>query len=558
MKENHLQISPETAQQYRRFKAAALVAVRGYDGSEESSENVLARLIEIEEFIQEHSGNSGLTSNIETQFSQACRAQLAVPRTKGFDGHSTILSMLDKAIHRLEKRTNNILEWLRNNTKAVVHDVYGCLVLPDSDNRRSQPNKNGEPTSKMAEKTKQIVFRLIRMGIFTDDMRVYPGDLKKSMRRKLPYTMIEIPRLGKQIAVCDLIGEVTLVSNEILPISVWGGLRKTQLEALPGMRTVCYDRQEQWLRELEDILLDKGAIVPAKTVKVKIQREEKPSFTEQKIVEWMKLFYEHEEECSPDREGKYPSNGDHTVWERDSEGNWVEVKGENWHSTIEPALRDGGRALPGGSSIHKLKKKYGLTQKLLAKETIRDWCQLFYERAKQTRGRGKCPTVLDKIVWERDSEGIWVQVKGERWDKINGALRKGFRGLPGGSSLNELMEEYSITDNFTEEEIVKYFRLFYEKTKEDSDDRIGRYPNNGDPIVWDRDKDGNWIVVQDESFSGTIESALRNARRGMPGGSSIAKIKTKYGLVDDYVPHPRKRLRALRPVTPQPVLHMTG
>jgi len=97
---------------------------------------------------------------------------------------------------------------------------------------------------------------------------------------------------------------------------------------------------------------------------------------------------------------------------------------------VEAALTNGGRGLPGGSSISRL---------LLDRRTIRHrfyppdltipqilaWIEAFRARTGQ---------------WPNPKSGPILEAKGESWGKIERALRSGRRGLTGGLSLRRLRD----------------------------------------------------------------------------------------------------------------------
>jgi hypothetical protein len=44
--------------------------------------------------------------------------------------------------------------------------------------------------------------------------------------------------------------------------------------------------------------------------------------------------------------------------------------------------------------------------------------------------------------WPHRYSGLVLEAPGESWDRINGALREGHRGLPGGDSLAKLLDRH--------------------------------------------------------------------------------------------------------------------
>ena len=99
---------------------------------------------------------------------------------------------------------------------------------------------------------------------------------------------------------------------------------------------------------------------------------------------------------------------------------------ERWER-INAALCAGCRGLPGGSSLSRFLKQQRCYRRNLTIEQILAWADAHQQRT------GRRPTV---------GSGIVVGGNGETWVGINGFLRRGHRGLPGGSSLSKLLNEH--------------------------------------------------------------------------------------------------------------------
>ncbi|MCX6975502.1 MAG: helicase-related protein, partial [Verrucomicrobia bacterium] len=210
----------------------------------------------------------------------------------------------------------------------------------------------------------------------------------------------------------------------------------------------------------------------------------KDRLTIKQILEWADLHRSHS--------GKWPQS---------NSGSVRDAPEENW-SGINAALINGTRGMPGGSSLaqalevnRNVPNKQNLPQ-LTVTEILR-WADAHHNRT------GKWPT--------RDAGGVY-DAPHERWSAINNALGRGLRGLPGGMSLTRLLEDERQVRNtndpgtLTEEKILEWADANYNRTGE-----------------WPRKKSGEIVDVPGETWSG-IHSALCNGRRGLPSGSSLAKL----------------------------------
>lgn len=112
---------------------------------------------------------------------------------------------------------------------------------------------------------------------------------------------------------------------------------------------------------------------------------------------------------------------------------------------------------------------------------------------------------------KRDSGPI-PGVIGETWARVNAALVLGHRGLPGGSSLARLLAEYRDVRNIqrlpplTISKILDWADAYYRRTGK-----------------WPKADSGAIPEASDQTWNG-VESALRSGKRGLSGGSSLARL----------------------------------
>ncbi len=204
-----------------------------------------------------------------------------------------------------------------------------------------------------------------------------------------------------------------------------------------------------------------------------------------KIRRWVRAHHE--------RTGRWPG--------RDS-GPVIDEPGFTW-STIDRCLKRGGRGLPGDSSLSSLIKESGGLQNLrrakpgLTKKMILEWADEHYQRT------GKWP--------DRDA-GPVLSAPYIAWGTIEKRLRHGGLDLPGGETLTRLLRDHrGVWDRrgkprLTEKRILKW--------ADDHFNRTGRWPVT---------LSGRLREVPNEDWA-AIDMALRDGRRGLPGGSSLARL----------------------------------
>ncbi len=172
---------------------------------------------------------------------------------------------------------------------------------------------------------------------------------------------------------------------------------------------------------------------------------------------------------------------------------------ETW-AGIDLMLKRGGRGLPRGGSLAKL---------------------LQLERGVRNLGSLSDLTVQQILAWvdgQKAVTGEWPNVRSEfvadadeTWAGIDSALKSGRRGLPGGASLAELLHTereapYHLgRPNLTIKQILTWVDAHKAATG-----------------AWPKQNSGS-VLGTDETWS-AINDAMNRGSRGLPGGSSIAKL----------------------------------
>jgi hypothetical protein len=206
-------------------------------------------------------------------------------------------------------------------------------------------------------------------------------------------------------------------------------------------------------------------------------------------------------------------------WPSGSSGPVLDVEGESWHA-IDTALRNGCRGLPGGQSLGRLiRDRAGpdayRTRPVLTVAQILAWADAHHEATG---------------AWPVEDSGPVRSAPEENWKALSGALDRGTRGLPGGSSLARLLAEHRGVRNMhdlpclTIEQILAW--------ADDHRAATGRWPSaRSGPVA-----EGS------EEIWENINAALIRGHRGLPGGWSLPRLLAEHRPV-----RPRRlSLRAIR------------
>lgn len=225
-----------------------------------------------------------------------------------------------------------------------------------------------------------------------------------------------------------------------------------------------------------------------------------PPFTEATLLSWADAYYAR-----------------HGRWPQAVSGPIEAAPGETWLA-VETALSAGLRGLPGGSSLAQfLEEHRGVRNRhnlpALTPARILAWADAHHARS------GRWPTA---------ASGSITNAPGETWTAVAVALKVGVRGLPGGSSLARLLAEHrghrhpDDLAELTEETILAW--------ADDHHARTGEWPTK---------KSGSIAAAPGETWK-AVNTALCNGRRGLPGGSSLARLLAEHRGVRN-----RKALPAL-------------
>ena len=194
-------------------------------------------------------------------------------------------------------------------------------------------------------------------------------------------------------------------------------------------------------------------------------------------------------------------HGDFGSWPGKASGAVPYASGETWNA-VDTALVKGGRGMPGGDSLTGLLVRSRGIQSNQYRPSLELTQILFWADEHHLR-YGKWPTV---------DAGIIPNSQRDTWRTIDEALRKGLRGIPGGSSLARLLATYRGRRNRHDLPPYSVAQIL------DWADRWHREFG-----TWPRNKLGAIPYAPGETWM-AVEVALRNGQRGLPGGSSLAKL----------------------------------
>jgi hypothetical protein len=210
----------------------------------------------------------------------------------------------------------------------------------------------------------------------------------------------------------------------------------------------------------------------------------------------------------------------HGHWPSSHSGPVAGIALTTWKG-IDHMLRKGFRGLPGGSSLSRLLDEHRPGHcKVLSMEAILAWADAHHAAT------GQWPTHRTGRIRHAPSR--------ETWHRINHALAKGARGLPGGQNLAWLLHEHrQVKPRISREAALARAQA---RRRWNAERQNGRGPLTAEQILFWADQyhaaTGRWPRasttapipgVMGESWR-TIDSALIHGQCGLPGGSSLSRL----------------------------------
>jgi hypothetical protein len=191
-------------------------------------------------------------------------------------------------------------------------------------------------------------------------------------------------------------------------------------------------------------------------------------------------------------------------WPNLNLGSIAEAPDEKWLA-VNSALREGWRGLPGGSSLallliarRQVRSRYYAPR--LTIPQVLAWADAYRTRT------GRWPTA---------SSGPCLEAPGEHWNTLMWAVSEGARGLPGGSTFAQLLIKHRghpskrHAPSLSIPQMLAWAEAFHT--------RHGKWPKSYSGPVADAPGE-TWLGIQ---------SALVRGLRGLPSGSSLARVLEK-------------------------------
>lgn len=135
------------------------------------------------------------------------------------------------------------------------------VVLPPSADFEMERGWGGGEFKKRGKIDRRyFLYQLLREEGIDEDIIDTAGIVRPGMMRGESYHLVEIPKVERQVLVCDEEGEATFVSNREMPINFYLENDKKTLMETPGISRVIFRDTEQWRFEMRALLTGKGLL----------------------------------------------------------------------------------------------------------------------------------------------------------------------------------------------------------------------------------------------------------------------------------------------------------
>jgi len=311
----------------RSLLARALRAARGFDGSDEAYEG----LYKIDAWITQTRGATTLPrDDMERSLTGYIRG---TTKHRGL----TISDLLQLAADVFDRKL------AANKVAFDVEETGFCFVPSNGKTGIITGSGAGVEPPVFEDRFNSIIKILNQHGISTNDTKIKNGTLPKDMVRQRPYRLIQIPRLNREIAVCDQVGFASFVGQGIKGPLHWATYNNKQLEAQADVTRV--EHRTGWTDRLIAALFEDNVLGAKARTRAEKNSERGYPLTEDLIlIKALEHALEHK--------GKLPHQ------HSDEVGG---MPGQNWN-TWEQALRTCGRGLKreNCTGLTQLFQIYGL------------------------------------------------------------------------------------------------------------------------------------------------------------------------------------------------------
>jgi len=272
----HISESPDFSDfrtQYRHLLAVVKASIQREPGSDIT----LGKMIDLEQWMIDLKTKLIQEDNTETQEPLTEEQELYISRlfSRKQIGES-LNNLLDTCCQRLDtilaKGQTSVEELIKKLNIHHIHCSDRTLVPTGVGEILPGDGSSVDITPQPQVRLTELISLLRENGIFTDDLTLVTGENESSMIRQSTYILVEIPRIGSQVLVCNELSEGTYVNSKWFDREYYFSHTKEQFTE-DGLVMVPYNENnpESWKEQIIFLLsLDNET----DSGKVDVQRQE--------------------------------------------------------------------------------------------------------------------------------------------------------------------------------------------------------------------------------------------------------------------------------------------
>ncbi len=342
-----LTLSEEHKVKLRGFLEQAFGAAQDYDGSEAAETRLIDPLNLYDEFVRAQSGGV-MSPDLEAKIAKTVFPDHPANMPVTISG---FLGAAEDFYNRLrDAGSSNSLSAILERGGAVVIDDPRVFVKTDEGRLREAESANPEHYEVKTQPRLALLIGHLRndgvngQKIYMDDLVIRKGDTDPHMLREHPYTIVQIPRLNMEVAVCDQVGEITFVKKGTVGPEFWDYMSKDALKAREDVRAVAFHNEANWWDGISEALAQHGA--EGRKIRMSQWITHQPNLDLDLIKASLLAHYrETGEWLSPRSQGQ---DGKSFVLKHGPYKEQISV------GSLDSSLREGHNGLPGGASIARL------------------------------------------------------------------------------------------------------------------------------------------------------------------------------------------------------------
>jgi hypothetical protein len=257
-----LLITGQALQRLRSLLTQALRAARSYNGSRRSEQTLFTSLSRLEQCLsREHRECNLSRDEAEGVLLRQAYRSYALERQAPL----SISELLELAVESLRSKL------LRRTVRVPTIEVPLCLVPPRHDGSNLVRGGGGLELPRFDDSREtEILVLLIRNRLSIDEIRIYAGAVPSNSLRVSPYRLIQIPRLNREILVCNQIGECTYVGRGLKGPLFWATYDKKFFQQHPEVTAVV--AAGNWMERLAQVLFTDNPLQKRKRCQVPSKR----------------------------------------------------------------------------------------------------------------------------------------------------------------------------------------------------------------------------------------------------------------------------------------------